>query len=288
MYLETKELTKAFGEQVAVDNLNMSIDQGSFTAILGPNGAGKSTTISMLLGLLSPTSGKIIYHKKTPKIGVVFQTSVLDTELTVTENLSVRQKMTGKADKLEIDQVMHKLGVSSFANKRYGQLSGGQRRRTDIARALIGNPDILFLDEPTAGLDIQTRKTIWEILTKLRQEENLTIVLTTHYLEEADQSDMIFIIDQGKLVAHGSATDLKYQYAKNQLILETNDMENAKKQLHAVKYTILPDNRLQVMPENTQVALRILGDLAPLITHFEYREGTIDDAFITLTGKEMH
>lgn len=288
MYLETKELSKTFGDQIAVDNLNMSIDQGSFTAILGPNGAGKSTTISMLLGLLPATSGKIIYHTKTPKIGVVFQTSVLDAELTVMENLSVRQKMTGKAYKQEIDQVMHKLGVNSFANKRYGQLSGGQRRRTDIARALIGNPDILFLDEPTAGLDIQTRKAIWGILTKLRREENLTIVLTTHYLEEADQSDMIFIIDQGKLVAHGSATDLKYQYAKNQLILETDDLENVKKQLHTVKYAVLSDNKLHIMPENTQEALRLLHTVAPMITHFEYREGTIDDAFIALTGKEMH
>lgn len=288
MYLETKGLTKVFGDQVAVDKLDISIDQGSFTAILGPNGAGKSTTISMLLGLLSPTSGKIIYHTKTPKIGVVFQTSVLDAELTVSENLNIRQKMTGKADKSEIDQVMHKLGVSSFANKRYGQLSGGQRRRTDIARALIGDPDILFLDEPTAGLDIQTRKAIWEILTKLRQEEKLTVVLTTHYLEEADQSDMIFIIDQGKLIAHGSATDLKYQYAKNQLILETNDIEVIKEKLSSVQYTVITKNKLRLMPENTKETLRILREVEPSITHFEYREGTIDDAFIALTGKEMH
>lgn len=288
MYLETKGLTKVFGDQVAVDKLDMSIDQGSFTAILGPNGAGKSTTISMLLGLLSPTSGKIIYHTKTPKIGVVFQTSVLDAELTVSENLNIRQKMTGKADKSEIDQVMHKLGVSSFANKRYGQLSGGQRRRTDIARALIGDPDILFLDEPTAGLDIQTRKVIWEILTKLRQEEKLTVVLTTHYLEEADQSDMIFIIDQGKLIAHGSATDLKYQYAKNQLILETNNMAVIKEKLTSVQYAVIAKNKLKLMPENTKETLRILREVEPCITHFEYREGTIDDAFIALTGKEMH
>lgn len=147
MYLETKALTKTFGQRTIVDGLDLTIEKSSFTAILGPNGAGKSTTIGMLLGLLAPTSGSIIYQNKKPRFGVVFQESVLDRELTVKENLRVRQKMMGIKDIKDIARVIEQLGLSEFANRRYGRLSGGQKRRTDIARALLNQPDILFLDE---------------------------------------------------------------------------------------------------------------------------------------------
>lgn len=289
MYLETKNLTKAFGKQKAVDQLNMGVKQGSFTAILGPNGAGKSTTISMLLGLLRPTSGTITYQTTAPKLGVVFQKSVLDNELSVQENLRVRQKMAGKSDDDEINQIMHQLGVAEFAKKRYGRLSGGQRRRVDIARALLGQPEILFLDEPTAGLDIQTRKAIWQVLTELRQQDNLTIILTTHYLEEADQADMVFIIDHGELIAQGSAIDLKHHYAKNQLVLQTGDLGKLKQLLSPlIEYQVLTTERLLVNPASTSETIQLLKKVEPLLNHFEYREGTLDDAFIALTGKEMH
>lgn len=288
MYLETKSLTKVFGKQTAVDNLDLAIEKGSFTAILGPNGAGKSTTIEMLLGALSPTSGSIYYQTKKPQFGVVFQESVLDAELTVRENLQIRQKMAGTNEPETITKVITQLGLSEFANKRYGRLSGGQRRRADIARALLVQPEILFLDEPTAGLDIQTRKTIWQALTELRQQEDLTIVLTTHYLEEADQADMVFIIDHGKLIARGSADDLKHRYAKNQLLLQTEQLDKLKKHLIQFEYLVVGADKVQITPADTRAALQILDQVGPLLTHFEYREGTIDDAFIALTGKEMH
>lgn len=267
----------------------MKIEEGSFTAILGPNGAGKSTTIAMLLGLLRPSSGTITYQNSKPRIGVVFQNSVLDAELSVKENLQVRQKMTGTKDQTEILTVMKRLGVSEFAKKRYGRLSGGQRRRVDIARALLGQPEILFLDEPTAGLDIQTRQAIWQVLGELRQQDNLTIVLTTHYLEEADQSEMIFIIDQGQLIAHGSATSLKQRYAKNQLVLEGTDSETLKRLIpEELEPVVITDQQLLVNPVSTQQAIQCLLAVQSELQHFEYREGTLDDAFIALTGKEMH
>ena len=289
MYLETKGLTKNFGQQTAVASLDLKIEEGSFTAILGPNGAGKSTTIAMLLGLLRPSSGTITYQNSKPRIGVVFQNSVLDAELSVKENLQVRQKMTGTKDQTEILTVMKRLGVSEFAKKRYGRLSGGQRRRVDIARALLGQPEILFLDEPTAGLDIQTRQAIWQVLGELRQQDNLTIVLTTHYLEEADQSEMIFIIDQGQLIAHGSATSLKQRYAKNQLVLEGTDSETLKRLIpEELEPVVITDQQLLVNPVSTQQAIQCLLAVQSELQHFEYREGTLDDAFIALTGKEMH
>ncbi|HIW89531.1 ABC transporter ATP-binding protein [Ligilactobacillus pabuli] len=289
MYLETKGLTKNFGQQTAVASLDLKIEEGSFTAILGPNGAGKSTTIAMLLGLLRPSSGTITYQNSKPRIGVVFQNSVLDAELSVKENLQVRQKMTGTKDQAEILTVMKRLGVSEFAKKRYGRLSGGQRRRVDIARALLGQPEILFLDEPTAGLDIQTRQAIWQVLGELRQQDNLTIVLTTHYLEEADQSEMIFIIDQGQLIAHGSATSLKQRYAKNQLVLEGTDSETLKRLIpEELEPVVITDQQLLVNPVSTQQAIQCLLAVQSELQHFEYREGTLDDAFIALTGKEMH
>lgn len=289
MYLETKGLTKNFGQQTAVASLDLKIEEGSFTAILGPNGAGKSTTIAMLLGLLRPSSGTITYQNSKPRIGVVFQNSVLDAELSVKENLQVRQKMTGTKDQAEILTVMKKLGVSEFAKKRYGRLSGGQRRRVDIARALLGQPEILFLDEPTAGLDIQTRQAIWQVLGELRQQDNLTIVLTTHYLEEADQSEMIFIIDQGQLIAHGSVTSLKQRYAKNQLVLEGTDSETLKRLIpEELEPVVITDQQLLVNPVSTQQAIQCLLAVQSELQHFEYQEGTLDDAFIALTGKEMH
>lgn len=289
MYLETKGLTKNFGQQTAVASLDLKIEEGSFTAILGPNGAGKSTTIAMLLGLLRPSSGTITYQNSKPRIDVVFQNSVLDAELSVKENLQVRQKMTGTKDQAEILTVMKRLGVSEFAKKRYGRLSGGQRRRVDIARALLGQPEILFLDEPTAGLDIQTRQAIWQVLGELRQQDNLTIVLTTHYLEEADQSEMIFIIDQGQLIAHGSATSLKQRYAKNQLVLEGTDSETLKRLIpEELEPVVITDQQLLVNPVSTQQAIQCLLAVQSELQHFEYREGTLDDAFIALTGKEMH
>ncbi len=288
MYLQTKGLTKVFGKKKAVDQLDLSVESGSLTALLGPNGAGKSTTVEMLLGLLRPTSG-VIQYETDSKLGVVFQNSILDDELTVHENLQFRAKMIGQNNEKNLLQIMKQMGVNEFAGQRYGKLSGGQRRRVDIARALLGQPKILFLDEPTTGLDIQTRRTIWEVLSELRQDKSLTIVLTTHYLEEADHADMVYIIDKGKIIANGSADYLRHKYAHNQLIIQTDAINDLAGHLaNGINYERVNEDTVQIVPKSTAEALQILTMGATLITHFEYREGTMNDAFIALTGREMH
>ena len=168
MILQAKHLTKRYGDHMAVDDIQLEFEKGSFNAILGPNGAGKSTTISMLIGLKKPTKGQIRYAPNT-KIGVVFQASVLDEMLTVRENLTIRAQQYKEIVASRVDDLIHQLGLTAFQKQLYGTLSGGQKRRVDIARALLSQPDILFLDEPTTGLDIQTRKAIWDLLSRLQR-----------------------------------------------------------------------------------------------------------------------
>ena len=214
MILQAKNISKRYGNHLAVNNIHLQFEKGTFNAILGPNGAGKSTTISMLIGLKQATQGEIIYEPDT-KIGVVFQTSVLDEMLTVRENLTIRARQYKGLKPNRVSSLINRLGLSAFQKQKYGTLSGGQKRRVDIARALLSQPDILFLDEPTTGLDIQTRKSIWDLLYQLQKEEGMTVVLTTHYLDEADEADQIYIVDHGEVIAQGSALDIKSQYAKS-------------------------------------------------------------------------
>ena len=230
MLVETKNLSKVYGDKVAVNDLNIQIERGSFTAILGPNGAGKSTTIQMLIGLLRPTSGQICYAEKL-RLGVVFQNSVLDARLTVLENLTIRAKQYKEMPAGRIERLVSQLGLSAFVKQPYGTLSGGQKRRVDIARALLNSPDLLFLDEPTTGLDIQTRESIWSLLKQIQKEEQMTIVLTTHYLNEADDADKIYIVDHGQVIAQGSADQIKGNYARNVLRILSQDAAGLEKSL---------------------------------------------------------
>lgn len=230
MLVETKNLSKVYGDKVAVNDLNIQIERGSFTAILGPNGAGKSTTIQMLIGLLKPTSGQICYAEKL-RLGVVFQNSVLDARLTVLENLTIRAKQYKEMPAGRIECLVSQLGLSVFVKQPYGTLSGGQKRRVDIARALLNSPDLLFLDEPTTGLDIQTRESIWSLLKQIQKEEQMTIVLTTHYLNETDDADKIYIVDHGQVIAQGSADQIKGNYARNVLRILSQDATGLEKSL---------------------------------------------------------
>ncbi len=287
MLVETKNLTKVYGDKVAVNGLNIQIERGSFTAILGPNGAGKSTTIQMLIGLLQPTSGQIIYAEQT-KLGVVFQNSVLDANLTVVENLQIRAKQYKQVKAGKIEQLIEQLGLTSFAKQRYGTLSGGQKRRVDIARALLNSPDLLFLDEPTTGLDIQTRESIWKLLKDLQQKEKMTVVLTTHYLNEADDADKIYIVDHGQVIAQGSADQIKERYARNVLRILTQDSEDLKAALPtSCEWEQGKENEFFFYPETTQEALTLLSHLGSYIEQFEFQAGTMDDAFMALTGREV-
>ena len=287
MILQARHLTKWYGDHMAVDDIQLEFEKGSFNAILGPNGAGKSTTISMLIGLKKPTKGQIRYAPNT-KIGVVFQASVLDEMLTVRENLTIRAQQYKEIVASRVDDLIHQLGLTAFQKQLYGTLSGGQKRRVDIARALLSQPDILFLDEPTTGLDIQTRKAIWDLLSRLQKDEGMTIILTTHYLDEADEADQIYIVDHGKVIAQGSATAIKSQYASNILKIRFKEMKGLEKLLQT-GMTVKEENELEYLfyPRTSLEAIEYLAKVREEIDSFEFRPGTMDDAFIALTGKEV-
>ena len=286
MILQAKGLTKNYGDHTAVKDINLEFKKGSFNAILGPNGAGKSTTISMLIGLKRANNGQIIYAPNT-RIGVVFQASVLDEKLTVKENLAIRAQQYKGIKGGRVEDLINQLGLTAFQKQLYGTLSGGQKRRVDIARALLSNPDILFLDEPTTGLDIQTRKSIWDLLYRLQRDEGMTIILTTHYLDEADEADQLYIIDHGEVIAQGSATEIKSEYASNLLKICFKDKQVEKflpknmpvEKENEFEYSLYPKSQLEAIDYLTQVREKIAS--------FEFRPGTMDDAFIALTGREV-
>lgn len=287
MILQAKGLTKNYGDHTAVKDINLEFKKGSFNAILGPNGAGKSTTISMLIGLKRATNGQIIYAPNT-RIGVVFQASVLDEKLTVKENLVIRAQQYKGIKGGRVEDLINQLGLTAFQKQLYGTLSGGQKRRVDIARALLSNPDILFLDEPTTGLDIQTRKSIWDLLYRLQRDEGMTIILTTHYLDEADEADQIYIVDHGKVIAQGSAAEIKSEYASNLLKICFKEMKDLEKLLQT-GMTVEEENELEYLfyPRTSQEAIEYLAKVREEIDSFEFRPGTMDDAFIALTGREV-
>ena len=287
MILETRHLSKIYGNKRAVHDLNLQIEAGSFTAILGPNGAGKSTTIQMLTKLLQPTTGEILYNSNI-KLGVVFQNSVLDDMLTVRENLDIRAGQYNRVDKGKVDSLIEQLGLKKFSTQLYGTLSGGQKRRVDSARALVNNPDVLFLDEPTTGLDIQTRKVIWDLIHHLQMKEKMTVILTTHYLDEADDADMIYIVDYGQVIAKGSADQIKEQYAQNFLkVFVTNSADFKEIMERNISFEEVRPNEFLIHPETTGMALGLLTRGRSFIRQFEFRPGTMDDAFMALTGREV-
>lgn len=286
MILQAKNISKRYGNHLAVNNIHLQFEKGTFNAILGPNGAGKSTTISMLIGLKQPTQGEIIYEPGT-KIGVVFQTSVLDEMLTVRENLTIRARQYKGLKPNRVSDLIDRLGLSAFQKQKYGTLSGGQKRRVDIARALLHSPDLLFLDEPTTGLDIQTRKSIWDLLYQLQRKEGMTVVLTTHYLDEADEADQIYIVDHGKVIAQGSALDIKSQYATNILKIRFKERQQIES-LKSSGMSVEQQSQLEYIfqPESEREAIDYLAQIRDKLARFEFRPGTMDDAFITLTGRE--
>ena len=283
MLIQTRNLTKKYGQKTVVDHLNITIPKGSLVAYIGTNGAGKSTTIKMLTGLLKPSQGQVILAPDL-KIGIVFQDSVLDPELTVKANLQHRAGLYRNMDKEWLSHLLELTELTDLLHQKYGTLSGGQRRRVDIARALINKPELLFLDEPTTGLDIQTRKMIWKLLHRLKKKEGLTIFLTTHYLEEAENAEVAYVIDQGKILAQGSAFDLVKEYAKSQLILKLTDPASVSaldadfKEMEA---------GYLVEGLTSQEVILLLNHHQDVITDFEYKHGTINEAFMAITGREI-
>ena len=302
--IEVKGLKKSYGTVQAVKEIDFDVQKGSLFAFLGPNGAGKSTTIDILCTLNQPDSGQVKIAgfdlreeaaKIREKIGVVFQDHLLDKKLTVYENLMIRAGFYYKRSKERreaVEKVTRYAEITEFMKRPYGKLSGGQRRRVDIARALLNTPKVLFLDEPTTGLDPQTRKHIWETVKKLQKENNMTIFLTTHYMEEAAKADYVVIMDHGEIVVQGTPYDLKETYSYEHVKLKCNAGDSqtieVKKYLEKNKLKWTEEGEiLDVQIARTLESLKILTELESYIESFEVLHGTMDDVFLNITGKEI-
>ncbi|WP_431027210.1 ATP-binding cassette domain-containing protein [Lysinibacillus sp. LZ02] len=290
--IEVNNLRKKYGNHEAVKGISFSVKKGALFAFLGTNGAGKSTTIEILCTLTQKTAGEVTIagHSLTNRdairkeIGVVFQQSILDSQLSVYENIMHRGNMYNLT-KTTLQEnyafVSHYLQLADIEHKKYGRLSGGQKRRADIARALIHKPSILFLDEPTTGLDPKTRIFVWEAIKKLQQETDMTIFLTTHYMEEAAVADDIVIIKQGEIVAQGTPHALKDQYAFDQMTLLFKDQTAGEQYLQNQNLAFHEKNSVYyVRVRSTMDALHILKELEENLASFEVIKGSLDDVFI--------
>lgn len=296
--IEIRNLKKFFGDTKAVDDITFSVEEGELFAFLGLNGAGKSTTINILVGMLKRDSGDCFVNnfsvdeisKILPSIGIVFQTSVLDKKLSVYDNLRYRAMLYGM-DKKEFENNLKyftdKLDLGQILKKQLDKLSGGQKRKVDIVRALLHKPNILILDEPTTGLDPKTRKLVWDTINELRKTTNLTVLLTTHYMEEASIADNVVIIDGGKIVAEGSPLTLKNKYANDYIKAYRYDnsifeiLDKAKIPYKKEK------NRLEILFKSTDEAKNFLVKHNNLFKDIEIVKGSMDDVFLSITGKEL-
>ncbi len=298
--IEVSGLKKSYGNIKAVDDIDFYVEKGKLFSFLGPNGAGKSTTIDILCTLLNFDDGECViggYNLKDDSlkirqnIGVVFQDHVLDDLLTVRENLMYRAGFyTSKKSEIKnnVNEAIEITELEEIVNSRYGKLSGGQKRRVDIARALLQKPQVLFLDEPTTGLDPQTRKSIWNTIKKLQADNETTVFLTTHYMEEAAESDYVIVIDHGKIVAKGTPSELKTRYSSDSLRLYTSDKDALCKILDESELEFeVNSNEIIVKLSDTMSAMPILEKCKDSITGFQVLQGTMDDAFIGITGKEL-
>lgn len=294
--IEIENLNKSFGDVKAVQNLSFHVKEGELFAFLGVNGAGKSTTISIICGQLAKDSGKVTVcgesvdggiRNITRKIGVVFQNSVLDQPLSVRDNLRSRAAfygITGKAFKDRLYELAGLLDFENLLDRTVGKLSGGQRRRIDIARALLHKPEILILDEPTTGLDPQTRKLLWNVVQDLRRTENMTVFLTTHYMEEAADADYVVILDSGKISAEGTPLKLKNRYTGDFITLYGLTEEQIK--TLGMPYETIRD-AIRVAVPNTAVATELILKHPEIFKDYEITKGKMDDVFLTVTGKKL-
>ena len=294
--IEISHLSKSFGEVKAVQDLSFCVKKGELFAFLGINGAGKSTTINIMCGQLSKDSGSIVIDEHDldkninlikRELGVVFQSSVLDASLSVYDNLESRAALygiTGAAFRKRLAELAELLEFKDLLKRALGKLSGGQRRRIDIARALFHKPKILILDEPTTGLDPQTRKTLWNVVSNLRKNENMTVFLTTHYMEEAAEADYVVILDSGKISAEGTPLALKNTYTGDYITLYGTN-EDAVKQLGMEYEQIRDAYRLSV--PNTKAATELIIQYTDIFNDYEITKGKMDDVFLAVTGKTL-
>lgn len=294
--VEIKNLRKSFGEVKAVRDISFHVEQGELFAFLGVNGAGKSTTISIICGQLAKDKGSVEICGKSiddsiddvkRSIGVVFQNSVLDQSLSVSDNLKSRAALYGikgsefKKRQTELAEI---LNFKDLLNRTVGKLSGGQRRRIDIARALLHKPKLLILDEPTTGLDPQTRRLLGEVVNDLRKNESMTVLLTTHYMEEAADADYVVILDSGKIVAEGTPLELKNKYTGDFITIYEADESEIKKL--GMPYEILRDS-IRVSVPDTAAATKLIMENPKMFTDYEVTKGKMDDVFLTVTGRKL-
>ena len=294
--IKIENLSKAFGEVKAVQGLSFRVKEGELFAFLGVNGAGKSTTINILCGQLRKDGGSVEIDgndldKNVNQIknilGVVFQDSVLDKALSVYDNLQSRAALygiTGQGFQKRLAELAEMLDFKELLKRPVGKLSGGQRRRIDIARALLHSPKILILDEPTTGLDPQTRKLLWNVISALRKQENMTVFLTTHYMEEAAEADYVVILDSGKIAAEGTPLALKNTYTGDFITLYGVE-ESAVKTLGMDYIPIRDAFRLQV--SNTAQATELIVKHPHIFTDYEITKGKMDDVFLAVTGRKL-
>ena len=288
-------LCKSFGDVKAVQNLSFQVKKGELFAFLGVNGAGKSTTISILCGQLAKDAGTVFVcgedvekgmEKICRKLGVVFQNSVLDKALTVRDNLQSRAALygiTGKEFKKRLAELASLLDFENLLNRTVGKLSGGPRRRIDIARAILHKPELLILDEPTTGLDPQTRKLLWDVVRNLRRTDGMTVLLTTHYMEEAADADYVVIIDSGKISAEGTPLELKNKYTGDFITLYGVSEDN-------INNLGLPFEKIRdavrVSVPDTRAATQLILEHPELFSDYEITKGKMDDVFLAVTGKK--
>ena len=298
--IEVEGFTKTYGNIPAVDDISFSVEEGSIFAFLGPNGAGKSTTINTLCTIQEKTSGTLRINgndvtlrkaEVRKDIGIVFQECTLDQKLTVRENLKLHCDFydVPKAEvKERIRFVLELLDIAEWKDAPVNALSGGLKRRTEIARGLVHFPKVLFLDEPTTGLDPQTRANVWEYIHQLQKRKNITIFLTTHYLEEAEICDQVAIIDHGKIVAHDTPYNLKKLHTSSTTRIRMSDPAPllrycAEQSLHAVR----EDGGVSIASPDIGAVMELVSVFKTSIEDIEIRKGTLDEVFLSLTGKEI-
>lgn len=294
--IKISNLNKSYGEVRAVQDLSLKVKEGELFAFLGVNGAGKSTAISIMCGQLAKDSGKVIIDdldldfdmsKIKNKLGVVFQNSVLDKALTVKDNLESRATLygiNGKAFKNRLSELSQLLEFDDLLGRAVGKLSGGQRRRIDVARALLHEPKILILDEPTTGLDPQTRKLLWNVISGLKDKNKMTVFLTTHYMEEASDADYVVILDGGRISAEGTPRELKNEYTGDFITLYGVDEKQVKKIFSDYEYL---RGAYRIAVPNTSEATKLIIKYPEIFEDYEIVKGKMDDVFLSVTGKKL-
>ncbi|MBQ7500381.1 MAG: ABC transporter ATP-binding protein [Clostridia bacterium] len=294
--IEIDHLSKSFGDIHAVSDLSFKVKKGELFAFLGVNGAGKSTTISMICGQLRKDGGRIVvcgeeadknFDGISRRIGVVFQSSALDAQLSARDNLRSRAALygiTGKEFEDRMRNLADILDFGDFLNRPLAKLSGGQKRRIDIARALLHEPEILILDEPTTGLDPQTRRLLWDVVDSLRKEKGMTVFLTTHYMEEAADADYIIILEKGKIAAEGTPLDLKNRYAGDYVTIYGADESIVGKL--GLKYDKVRD-AVRISVSSTAEVTKLILSHPDLFSDYEVTKGKMDDVFLAVTGRYL-